>query len=260
MSQWHNKDSARAMVIKYFRKFKIILFPQSIYQRPAPESWYNLEYCKRAYSSHPRLTLLFRDTLSLYRARELFPNTRSLLVPDMAYQIGSVARTMAPTHDIVWIRRKDHETPDIKVPHAPKGIRMSVLDWVHWFTHTGDVMENQFLMTHNGFTFLQRGRVVITDRLHGHIMCILLNIPHVIIDSKTKKISNHYITFAQNLENVMIAKTGQEAVYMATEMLHRLDNKLPKVLGYFNSTEQLIFPKIKRRILKPLSSYTWESF
>ena len=241
MAQWHNKDSARARVIKYFRKFKIIMFPQSIYQRPSIDSWYNLEFCKRAYTSHPRLTLLFRDTPSLYKARELFPKTRSLLVPDMAYQIGSVQRTMAPTHDIVWIRRKDHETPDITVPPVPEGVRMSVLDWVHWFTHTGDVMENQFLMTHNGFTFLQRGRVVITDRLHGHIMCILLDIPHVIIDSKTKKISNHYITWAQNLDNVMIAKTGREAVQMATEMLQGLDKKLPKVIGYFNSTEHLFF-------------------
>ena len=256
MAQWHNKDSARARVIKYFRKFKIILFPQSIYLRPAPESWFNLEFCKRAYSSHPRLTLLFRDTPSLYKARELFPNTRSLLVPDMAYQIGSVSRTMAPTHDIVWIRRKDHETPDILVPRVPDGIRMSVLDLVHWFTHTGDVMKNQFLMTHNGFTFLQRGRVVITDRLHGHIMCILLDIPHVIIDSKTKKISNHYITWAQNLDNVKIAKTGHEAVQMAIEMLQRLDKKLPKVVGYFNSTEQLMYTSSNRHILKQLSAGT----
>ena len=241
MSQWHNKDSARARVIKHFKRFQIILFPQSIWLRPTTDNAYNIEFCKHVYNSHRRLTLLYRDTPSLITSRNIFPTARSLLVPDIAFQIGSVERTMAPTHDIVWIKRKDHETPDVTVPEVPNGMRMAVFDWVNWRTHTTDVMENQFLMTHNGFTFIQRGRVVITDRLHGHIMCILINVPHVIIDSKTKKISNYYKTWAQGLENVAIASTGEEAVEMAVEMIRRLDKKLPKVIGYFNSTEGLSF-------------------
>ena len=241
MAQWHNKDSARARVIKYFSKHKIIMFPQSIWLRPTTDNMYNIEFCKRVYNSHKRLTLLFRDTPSLYQARALFPRARSFLVPDIAFRIGAVTRTMAPTHDIVWIKRKDHETPNITVPSLPNGLRMAVSDWVNWLTYTGNVMENQFLMTHNGFTFLQRGRVAITDRLHGHIMCILLNIPHVIIDSKTRKISNFYNTWALGLDNVMIARTGSEAVEMAVQLLQKFDKTLPKVVGYFNSTEELKF-------------------
>ncbi|MEO1222550.1 MAG: polysaccharide pyruvyl transferase family protein, partial [Pseudomonadota bacterium] len=40
-----------------------------------------------------------------------------------------------------------------------------------------------------GFAMLSRGRAVATDRLHGHIMSVLLGIPHFVSDNSTGKLT-----------------------------------------------------------------------
>jgi exopolysaccharide biosynthesis predicted pyruvyltransferase EpsI len=111
---------------------------------------------------------------------------------------------------------------------------MNVSDWLMWKTPRGDSpMENIFLMTTNGMMFLQRGRVVITDRLHGHILSTLLNIPHIYIDNKQRKISNYHTTWTAGLDNVVLANSSIDAVEKAKELLIKLDKELPSVKGYF---------------------------
>ena len=41
-----------------------------------------------------------------------------------------------------------------------------------------------------GCGILCSGDVVVTDRLHGHILCCLLDIPHVVMDNVYGKIGN----------------------------------------------------------------------
>ena len=42
-------------------------------------------------------------------------------------------------------------------------------------------------MAASGMMFLQRGLVVVTDRLHGHILSDLCGTPHVIFDPVNKR-------------------------------------------------------------------------
>ena len=228
---WPIGDFSRSEQIKRFMEFNIIMFPQSIlYMKPE----LHIKFCQTLYSSHPRLTFVWRDKVSFNLGKKLFPKVRSLLSPDIAYQIGFVPRFMEPTFDILWIKRTDKESPEYKTPKAPKGFRMHVSDWVQWPTTRGDSpMENMFLMTTNGMMFLQRGRVVITDRLHGHILSTLLNIPHVYIDNKLRKISNYHTTWTSGLENIVFANSSEDALVKATELLITLDKELPVVKGFF---------------------------
>ena len=39
-----------------------------------------------------------------------------------------------------------------------------------------------------GSRLLRSARVVITDRLHGHILCLLLGIPHVVLNDRNSKL------------------------------------------------------------------------
>ncbi|PVD31816.1 hypothetical protein C0Q70_07234 [Pomacea canaliculata] len=113
-----------------------------------------------------------------------FSRDETLLMPDMAFGLGRVPRTMPPTLDIVWLKRTDRESSGYKVPEIPTNLSVYVGDWREWKTNHGKTpMETSFLMAFNGLSFLQRGRVVITDRLHGHILSVLLGIPHVLIDN-----------------------------------------------------------------------------
>ncbi|XP_060571655.1 uncharacterized protein LOC132729840 [Ruditapes philippinarum] len=228
---WPLSDVSRGKQIKRFMQFNIVMFPQSILIM-GPDS--HIKFCQKIYASHQRLTFLWRDKVSFDLGKKLFPKVRSLLSPDIAYQIGFVSRFMYPTFDILWIRRTDKESPHYNTPLAPEGYRMHVSDWLMWKNPRGDSpMEDSFLMTTNGMMFLQRGRVVITDRLHGHILSTLLNIPHVYIDNKQRKISNYHTTWTAGLDNVVLANSSIDAVEKAKELLLKLDKELPSVKGYF---------------------------
>lgn len=231
----HNADIWRLLVFKRFTKFHIVMFSQSSVYITSEK---RLEYSKMIYSSQKQLTIVWRDKYSFDLCSKLFPEVQSLMAPDMAYQIGFVPRFMDPTHDIIWIKQTDTEFLGYEVPAAPNGFRMHVSDWLKWETPLGtSPIENIFLITTNGLTFAQRGRVVITDRLHGHIFSTLLGIPHVYIDNKYRKISNYHDTWTSGLEHVIRAKSSADALVQAQKLLTELDNELPKVTGYFlNST------------------------
>ena len=228
---WQDADYSRSEQIKRFMEFNIVMFPQSILYFKQES---HIHFCRTLYSSHPRLTFVWRDKVSFNLGKKLFPKVRSLLSPDIAYHIGFVPRFMQPTFDILWIKRTDIESPGYNASKAPIGYRMHVSDWLQWHTPHGDShMENSFLMTTNGMMFLQRGRVVITDRLHGHILSTLLNIPHVYIDNKQRKISNYHNTWTAGLDNIVLANSSEDAVVKARELLIKLDKELPAVKGFF---------------------------
>ncbi|XP_060580854.1 uncharacterized protein LOC132737568 isoform X2 [Ruditapes philippinarum] len=231
---YHYEDKRRFEEIPHFKAFNIIMFPQSIFHRGDTE---HIELCKKVYSSHPSLTFIWRDSVSYKLGKRLFPNVRSLLSPDIVFQLGPVKRFMDPTQDILWIKRTDAETPVYDAPKSAGKYRMHVADWKLWSTPKGtSPMEDSYLMTANGMMFLSRGRVVVTDRLHGFILCTLLNIPHVFIDNKQHKLSNYHNTWTHGLENLIMATSSADAVVQAQYLLKKLDKELPKITGYYKNT------------------------
>ena len=213
-------DILREYVLKRFIDFEVVLFPQSIWPRILDSQ---IKHFQEVYSSHPHLTFLYRDRDSYTKGITLFPKVRALLAPDMAFQIGAVTRIMSPTHDILWLRRSDDESLKYEIPDIVTKYDVSIEDWLKWPTPKGSTdMETAFLMATNGFLFLQRGRVVITDRLHGHILSTLLGIPHVILDPVNSKISSYMKSWTGGLTKVKYANSSSSAFDKALVLLKQL--------------------------------------
>ncbi len=65
-----------------------------------------------------------------------------------------------------------------------------------------------------------RGRVVVTDRLHGHIFCILMGIPHVILDNSYGKLMSFHQTYTYDAgPAVRVASSLSDALFIARELL-----------------------------------------
>ena len=141
----------------------------------------------------------------------------------MAFGIGLVRPFFAPILDVIWINRVDHEKAQNHTPKFPSGVNYLVTDWTKFGTpKVQDVIEGAYLMTFNGFLFLQRGRVVVTDRLHGCIMAVLLNLPTVVIDNKIHKLTNFLNTWPEVLDRVMVASSTEDAVDKAMYLLDKI--------------------------------------
>ena len=66
---------------------------------------------------------------------------------------------------------------------------------------------------------LAHGRVVVTDRLHGHILSTLAGIPHVVLDNASGKSRAMYETWTSSCESVRFAEDLDGATALASELL-----------------------------------------
>jgi pyruvyl transferase EpsO len=224
----------RERVASTMRDHRLIQLPQTIHFA-TPES---LEQARRAFNGHPDVTLLVRSRLSLERARASF-DAPAALCPDMALCLGPLPRP-APTVDVVWLSRGDKESATASAPPMPDGVHRS--DWIvdspspalvtqrfltrasrhrpalrPWIqpmlSGTYEAVARERLA--RGCALLGRGRSVITDRLHGHILSLLLGIPHVLLDNSYGKVRRFHEDWTHDSPLVRFAQSEAEALALA---------------------------------------------
>lgn len=197
----------RELVVESFPDVSILQLPQSIFFR----SRRKLERARRVFEAHPRLTLLVRDERSLALAREEF-DVRSHLCPDLAFYLGPLPRTEDLSRDCLHLLREDgeadisrrpvpHDAVDwVEEPRSPlrashdalsglgRGIGWRPLRNALWSGVHATYRPLARQRLERGVSLLSSARTVVTDRLHGHILCLLLGIPHLVVDDRYGKV------------------------------------------------------------------------
>ena len=224
---WPEADDLRADTMAAFKNFKYVILSQSVhFFNKAHE-----EKTKKQYATHGHVTVLLRDQNSFNFTQQHLEPVKPVQAPDMAFGIGSVHRYFQPLHDVIWINRADKENGIYCKPKFPDHVTYIVSDWVTFSSPTGKhIVDDMYIKTHNGLMFLQRARVVVTDRLHGYILSTLLDIPAVIIDNKLRKLSNFRNTWTAGKDHAVVAKDCQDAVAKAMDFLGK--NKTVKVPAF----------------------------
>ena len=234
------EQGLRTRILRDFPDRPIIQLPQSIWFRsPAARDALaaQLTACRD-------VTLLLRDTQSLAYARAHFP-VRSLACPDaaLALDLTDVPRTADLPVVALWRRDIEHDQP---LPPLPAGsITVDWQDdiderplraWAQWAFRVAvgtplladaacptlrrvawrfapalwDAVARE--RTLRGCRLLGRGRAVITNRLHAHLLCTLLRIPHVVCDTVNGKLSAYRDTWPGRDPLVRFATSPDEAV------------------------------------------------
>ena len=229
---WPDMQHFREAVIRAFPDRKILQLPQSIHFAKKA----NLERARAVFNAHPDLTLLLRDERSLQFARNEF-RAKSLLCPDMAFALGPLDHPEPPTHEVVWLSRTDIESSRYTVCTPEPGVHQT--DWLEddpsallainnfltrrmWrrlrieclrrrpLSRTYDPLARQRLV--RGCKILSRGKAVVTDRLHGHILSLLMGIPHVLLDNNNGKLRSFYETWTKGSALAVWADAPEEAL------------------------------------------------
>ena len=68
---------------------------------------------------------------------------------------------------------------------------------------------------------LSRGKVIITDRLHGHILSLLLGIEHIVLDNNYGKLSSFYESWTRASDLAHWARSPEEAAALARDLVRR---------------------------------------
>jgi pyruvyl transferase EpsO len=202
----------REEVVAAFPQNRIVQLPQTMYfTSPAA-----LDRARRVFDRHAQVTLLVRDLESLTRARESF-GAPSQLCPDMAFELGLLRRETQATHPVVWLARDDKEAVARPRIEPPPGVTR--VDWVQdddtpllyanrrlghtlrWHPWMRESLQGVLTWTYaplaqermqRGVRMLGAGQAVVTNRLHAHILCLLLGIPHTLLDNNYGKVHGFY--------------------------------------------------------------------
>jgi pyruvyl transferase EpsO len=238
---WVAHQQFRELVIQDFPGNAIIQLPQTIFFMDA----WGLGEARRIFDAHHHLTLLCRDRQSLDFARTHFA-APSLLCPDMAFALGPLSRPCPPEQDVVWLARTDAESTG--AARGMEGVRAEPIDWLEeppspardrcaqltgalaghpadWeallatLAETYDALARERLA--RGCRILSRGKVVITDRLHAHILCLLMGIPHAVLDNNYGKVKNFYHTWTAESGLARWADGSAEALAFAQALARR---------------------------------------
>ena len=247
---WPHHQRFRERVIQDFPERTIIQFPQSIFFKDKDQ----LSRARAVFNAHPNVTLLLRDQRSLDFARNEFV-CQSILCPDMAFLLGTLrASSNKYPQDIFWLGRRDQEATSFSSLEA-SGQWPQTADWVSgegasllWrfrfllekirvrnAERFADVYTKQTrrtimkldrsyetlaqLQLTRGCHLLVSGRVVVTDRLHGHILSLLLGLPHVVLSDRYGKLRSFWDTWITETTSARTAQNSQEALTIAKELL-----------------------------------------
>lgn len=227
---WKKHEALRLHLLEQNRGRPIIQLPQSIhYADPAAAA-----PIAAAIKAHGNFTLLVRDQRSLAFAKAHF-DCPVHLCPDGAVMLGRQNRQAARA-PVFALLRTDHERVDGAEAPLPAGVIAD--DWIeenpaqkrylrlslklHRLL-TRDPMAVRAMRQRRfaewrlrrGLAMLSQGEVVVTDRLHAHILALLLDIPHVLLDNSYGKVSGFSDQWTADYDGLMRATKQDEAFALA---------------------------------------------
>ncbi len=227
---WPRFQNFRYAVMAAFPGRRIVQLPQTIHFDSADE----LERTRAAIRTHGNFALLVRDQKSFDLARAAF-DCEVTLCPDMAFCMGPLAAP-PPQHDFVALLRSDKErAADTQVPPVPRGVDGLVADWIRPGHRAGIVERATAKLDRlvrpgddyrrfaarataeraRGIALLGAGRTVVTDRLHGHILGLLLGRRQIVIDNRYGKISGFARAWTDGVEGIDHVASVEEAFALA---------------------------------------------
>ena len=245
------QQGLRERLLAELRGRPIVQLPQSMHFREKT----NLDRNRRLVADHGKVTLIAREQESEARFRASF-DAPVLLAPDCAFGLRSLrAPKEPPTADILWLHRKPGDAEYVDHGGPPPDISVVDVEWIDqqpqepaWrLRHRTARAGNEWLrpraardprwarrvwrplswtldplgwgFTLRGIDILSRGRFLVTDKLHGHIMATLAGLPHVVMDNSYGKVSATYRSWTHQSELAQWADDGDQARAIITDRL-----------------------------------------
>jgi exopolysaccharide biosynthesis predicted pyruvyltransferase EpsI len=242
---WPAPMAARAEVLKACRGQRIVQLPQSICFTQDK----NADEMKRMLEDHGDITMFLRDAESMAYCTDVigFPAT---FTTDIVFALGPLDRARQPVTDVLYLRREDKESIHWSVPvmpgssivggwpaigageHGPEVKRLServryarraaklpvvghrAEDWriSHFEPLARGVLQG-------GLEYLAGGRVVVSDRLHAHLLSTLMGVPNVAVDSNNRKVSSFVNAWTGACTNVRMAERAEQVRPMLSELI-----------------------------------------
>lgn len=234
---WPANQRFRERILIDFPDRKVILLPSSIHFIDKRKIEVFAEALGRSKDSH----LFVRDERSLAFAQHHLESTVTLS-PDAALGLGQLAQPQEPSIRAFALLRTDPEVSSADY----RGLRSAEVvidDWLIEPTINRGSMRNRAIITtifagsisrqqakarhynriaqtrvDRGLKQLCQGEIVISDRLHAHILCTLMGKAHIALDNSYGKVSGYWGRWHRDVSNIRFATNVDQIVPALKEL------------------------------------------
>ncbi len=240
---WFSSEQMLRELIRSNPKSKIVLLPNTIYYEAS--AWGQEEKRKSVeiYNRHEDLTLFAREQNSYEQMKALYKNVH--LVPDMVLTMEFGQSPWARKGCAVCLRNDCEKTmPEDQQMLLEQTVRkyfgnqVKQTDMVQ--THWVPVSRRQQTVEEKIQEF-QKVQLVITDRLHGMVLCAISNTPCIVFGSKSHKVRGTY-DWIRHLPYIRFADSAEQLDALIPELLAqkacRYDNS--GLLPYYEKVREVL--------------------
>ena len=203
-------EGQRRFIIKKLKKYPIISFPQTIYFTETEEGNKSKWKTINVYRKHPKLYLFAREDKTYKFLNRYFDSNKNFICPDIVLSNSIVKNVKSHKRkNFIFCVRKDKES--VLSKNQLENIIKVVDDSLVIFTDT-QINKNHMSNAERQkelnklLNLFCNSKLVITDRLHGMILCAITNTPCLALDNRNGKVSGVYERWLKGKCSVNLVK------------------------------------------------------
>ena len=213
--RYTSMERYRNRIIKKLAKngSRIIGFPQTIDYSNTKRGKFYKRKTQKAYSSNKNFVFFAREKISYEIAKQLFPNNKVKLAPDIVLSYSISDNKKQKRSGIGTLLRHDEEK---KIDVAFQESLLNELTMKYGSIEENDMTIVDFYsqrikqMIKEKVEFVRKKKVIITDRLHGMILCYITNTPCVVFSNSNHKIIETFNNWLKDTQNFVILEKSND--------------------------------------------------
>ena len=226
-TQHSDMDKAIADTIRKFHDCDVTFFLSG--------DWWEDDVTNRAFrniASQMEHVSMVVTSPHVYKILSKFHSIKSSLTPHLGLSMGSQERFTAPLYDVIWSldrsQYKIAETCDNLPSSWSCDVRGVDRNWPIPKGH--DLLDNSYTTVYLSLLHFLRGRTAVVEGLSGHVLCSLLNIPHVIMSSRPDVTSyvKHWLAEEHGTGQVVLGGDSRTAAELVQYLLEANMAVLPE--------------------------------
>ena len=230
-------QNLRKLIVGEFPNNRIVILPQSIFYEDKKAAKKDFAI----FGNHKDLHLYVRDNQSFELARQYLKNV--YLCQDMAHALYPLEQKNSDNLKTLYFLRRDKERVEATIAKGD-GVEIDEFDWHLLFSKVDMKLMRIFNRVHHSYKmikmispnilaklwFIYNGyminkaiklfsdhQIIVTSRLHGHILACLMNKENKLLDNSYGKNSSYFQCWTNSIEHVELIEdpskiTQQESV------------------------------------------------
>lgn len=235
-------EELRQLVIRSFPNNRIVCFPQTLDWDESVKSDHAIQRIVKIYSKHPDIHIFTRESITHTKLNELFSSYSNVnigLVPDIV--MSATAQTLGAQESlepagILRCLRNDKESALSSAQYAAldEALAGTGFEIIKTDTHAGGSQLGEAhcaILLADKLTQFRSAKLVVTDRLHGMILCLLAGTPCLVLPNSNHKIRQTWLDWLQHHTRLIFVEPAQ-----LDEIPNFIDQLLSEPRGALNES------------------------